>query len=76
MVHFFCHFNGASEGFRLHSGERAFSNYRSVQKNNVLSKWDITHDTNDNIFMMSPHAAPLWFGADIIGLGCQSRGYY
>ena len=28
------------------------------------------------IFMMSPHVAPLWVGADIIGLGCQSRGYY
>jgi hypothetical protein len=32
-----------------------------------LSKWDITQDTNGNIFITSPYAPSSWVGADITG---------
>ena len=35
--------------------------------NYFLSKWDITHDTNGNIFMTSPYAPSSWVGAEITG---------
>jgi len=31
------------------------------------SQWDITHDTNGNIFITSPYTPSLWVGADITG---------
>ena len=36
-------------------------------KDNSLSKWHITHDTNGNIFMTSPYAPSSWVGAEIAG---------
>jgi hypothetical protein len=38
-----------------------------VFKDNFLSKWDITHDTNGNIFITSPYAPSSWVGVDITG---------
>jgi hypothetical protein len=34
-------------------------------KNKFLSKWDITHDTNGNVFMASPSAPSSWVGAEL-----------
>ena len=35
--------------------------------NKSLSKWNITHDTNGNIYMTSPYARTSWVGANLTG---------
>ena len=44
-----------------------FSNYSSVQRIIVFSKWDITHDTNGNISMRSLFTPSSWVGAELSG---------
>ena len=34
---------------------------------NSFSKWDITHDTNNNIFLTSPYLPSAWAGPNMIG---------
>ena len=49
-----------------HAGE-AFLQLFKCSKDNSLSKWHITHDTNVNISMISPYAPSSWVGAEITG---------
>ena len=54
-----------------HSGNMAQVNEHfpiiSCSVNNSLSKWDITHDINGNIFITSTYAPSSWVGADVTG---------